>query len=251
MRNQLGCWGFFAAWVASGCSLEDVDSDAIRTRGMFADMLALAPGDGTTLVRVELTVGGEDGTNVTLVGDDRLEARFGEVPAPLQRTGRGRYETQLQGDLAGEVVVELSRGPEDDPAGGSAELPEPFITSLYSDASAGIDRESEVVVTWSPTVPGRAMAWAIEGSCLWSESGVTADDGTLVLGPESFRVRATRAAEDCEVEITLDRENEGVIDRAWYPFSRFRAIQRRAVTFVSVPATAEEEATGEPEPSEE
>jgi len=250
MRNQLGRWVLFSALVASGCSLEDVDSDAIRTRGMFADMLALAPGDGTTLVRVELTVGGEDGTKVTLVGDDRLEARFGEVPAPLQRTGGGRYEAQLQGDLAGPVVVELSRGPEDDPAGGSAELPDPFIAALDTDAGAGIDRESQVVVTWAPTVSGGAMAWAVEGSCLWSESGVTADDGTVVLGPESFRVRPSRAGEDCEVEIRLERESVGAVDRAWYPFSRFRAIQRRAVGFVSVPAADEDEAPGALDPSE-
>jgi hypothetical protein len=251
MKNQLGRWVLFSALVASGCSLEDVDSDAIRTRGMFADMLALAPGDGSTLVRVELTVGGEDGTKVTLVGDDELEARFGEVSAPLQRTGGGRYETQLQGDLAGQVVVELSRGPEDDPAGGSAALPDPFITSLISDASAGIARESEVVVTWAPTVAGGTMAWAVAGSCLWSESGVTADDGTLVLGPESFRVRPSRAGEECEVAVTLERENEGVVDRAWYPFSRFHAIQRRAVSFVSIPAAEEQEAAGAPDPSEE
>ncbi len=251
MRNRLRCLGFFGALVSSGCSLEDVDSDAIRTRGMFADMLALAPGNGTTIVRVELTVGGEDGTNVTLVGDDRLEARFGEVPAPMQGTGGGRYEAQLQGDQAGEVVVELSRGPEDDPAGGSAVLPPPFITTLGSDASAGIDRESEVLVTWSPAVPGGAMAWEVEGDCLWSESGVTADDGALLLGPESFRVKSTQAGEDCEVEITLDRENEGAVDRAWYPSSRFRAIQRRAVSFVSVPAAAEQEALEEPESSQD
>jgi hypothetical protein len=36
-------------------------------------LLALAPGDGTTLVRVHLTVGG---ANVTLVNDDRREATF-------------------------------------------------------------------------------------------------------------------------------------------------------------------------------
>jgi hypothetical protein len=250
MRNQLGRWVLVSALVASGCSLEDVDSDAIRTRGMFADMLALAPGDGSTLVRVELTVGGEDGTKVTLVGDDQLEARFGEVSAPMQRTGGGRYETQLQGDLAGQVVVELSRGPEDDPAGGSAQLPDPFITSLRSDASAGIARESEVVVTWAPTVAGGTVGWAVAGSCLWSESGVTADDGTLVLGPESFRVRPSRAGEECEVAVTLERENQGVVDRAWYPFSRFRAVQRRAVSFVSIPAEEEQEAAGVPDPSE-
>ena len=38
--------------LTSGCTLEEVDSDAIRTRGMFVEMLAIAPGNGSTLVRV-------------------------------------------------------------------------------------------------------------------------------------------------------------------------------------------------------
>lgn len=245
MRNRLTCLGFFGALVASGCSLEDVDSDAIRTRGMFADMLALA-GGGAMRVTVQLTVGGENGTNVTLIGDDQLEARFGEVSAPMQRSSGGTYQVEFPGSLAGEVVVELTRGPDDDPAGGSAQLPEPFSPALGTDASAGIDRASEVAVTWSPTVPGGSMAWEVDGDCLWSESGVTADDGALVLGPESFRVRTSQAGEECEARIRLDRQNEGVVDAAWYPNSRFRAAQRRYVDFVSIPAPAEREALVEP-----
>jgi hypothetical protein len=39
------------------CTLEEVNSDAIRTKGMYAEMLAIAPGraDGGA---VNLTVGG-------------------------------------------------------------------------------------------------------------------------------------------------------------------------------------------------
>jgi hypothetical protein len=54
-------------------------------------------------------------------------------------------------------------------------------------------------------------------------------------------VRASQVGEECEVRIRLDRENEGAVDSAWYPFSRFRAIQRRYVDFVSIPAAAERE----------
>jgi hypothetical protein len=246
MRDRLGLWGFSCALLASACSLEDVDSDAIRTQGMFADMLALAPGDGDTLVRVHLTVGGEGGTNVTLVGDDALQARAGEVTQDLVRSGKGRYERKLGGDAAGEVTIELARGPDDAPASGIAVLPEPFILSLTTDASAGVDRSAAVSVSWSPASAGGSMRWTVEGRCLWTESGVAPDVGALTLGPERFRVRATRAGEDCEVQLSLDRENVGSVDRVWIPGSRFRAIQRRGVTFVSTPASIEVD----PEPEE-
>jgi hypothetical protein len=243
LTNRLGSWGAAAALAAAGCTLEDVDSDAIRTEGMFADMLALAPGDGTTWVRVQLTVGGASGTNVTLVNDDRLEATYREVTAVLERTGRGRYQAQLDGDEADEVSIWFSRGADDTPAGGSAELPEPFLTTLVTDASDGIARGSDVVVSWTPSMPGADLGWEVEGRCLWTRSGTTADDGSLTLGPESFEVRATRIGEECDVAITLDRTRERPVDPAWIPGSTFRAVQRRAVSFISTPAPSE---LGEP-----
>jgi len=81
-----------AVMSATGCSLEEVNSDSIRTTGLYADILALASGDGETLVRVELAVGGDNGTTVNLAGDDDLVASAGGPPGSLVRRGAGRYE---------------------------------------------------------------------------------------------------------------------------------------------------------------
>jgi hypothetical protein len=227
------------AALAGGCSLEDVDSDAIRTQGIYADILALAPGDGSTLVRVKLTVGGDGGTNVTLVGSDSLEASIGELSQALGRSGRGRYEQRIPGDSASEVTVRLLRGADDAPASASASLPEPFVMTLETDDSAGVTRSTPVVVAWTPAVGGRAIEWSVAGDCIWSESGITPDDGQLTLAPESFEVRGTRAGEECLVQLTLDRSNEGTVDPVLVPGSNFQAVQRRGVSFVSTPATGE------------
>jgi len=207
---------------------------------MFADMLALAPGDGSTLVRVQLAVGGENGTAVTLVGDDRLEARFAAATEALVRSGRGRYERQMAADSAGDVSVQLLRAPDDAGAGGRAWLPEPFVAVLETDASAGIGRDAGVEVSWSPAVPGAMLRWTLAGRCLWTETGTTADDGAFRLEPGLFRVRGTQSGETCEVELRLDREGTGSVDSLWVPGSRFRAIQRRAVRFVSAPARGDD-----------
>lgn len=239
MRYKLGLWGLSAGLLASACSLEDVDSDAIRTQGMFADLLALAPGDGTTRARARLTVGGEGGTHVLLVGEDRLDAFYGDLTAQLRRTDNGRYDAELAGDEAGPIAIELGRDPDDEPAGGGGDLPEPFVSELATDDRAGIDRGSDVAITWSPSVLGGVMRWSVEGRCIWSAAGDTPDDGALVLGPQSFRVLTTRAGEDCEVTLTLERENVGTVDGVWIPGSRFRAIQRRVLRFVSTPVPVE------------
>ena len=226
------------AVLGSGCSLEDVDSDAIRTQGMYADILALAPGDGTTLVRVKLTVGGDGGTNITLVGNDSLEASIGELSQALRRSGRGRYEQQIDGDSASEVTVRLLRGADDSPASASARLPEPFVMTLETDDSAGISRSDPVVVAWTPAVGGQ-IEWSVTGDCIWSASGITPDDGQMTLEPENLEVRGTRAGQDCAVQLTLDRSNQGTVDPVLVPGSKFQAVQRRGVSFVSTAAPGE------------
>ena len=223
----------------AGCTLEEVDSDAIRTQGLYADILAIAPGDGSTLVRTELTVGGASGTKVELVGEDALVAEAGDVVETLSRSAAGRYEEWLPSDAAGLISVRLERGPGDDPGGGSAELPEPFAMELETDDSVGINRSTPVVVLWEASAAGGNIDWAVEGRCIWEDSGTTPDDGALTLAPEHVRVRPTKNGDDCEVLLTLERSALGEVERVFVPGSRFRAQQRRGVTFVSTPALNE------------
>jgi hypothetical protein len=235
------------AILVSGCSLEDVDSDAIRTRGMFADILALAPGDGSTLVRVDLSVGGDNGTSINLVAPDSLEAQAGEVSQILSRSGDGRYEQRIPGESAAEVSVRLLRGSQDEPAGGSAFLPAPFVMVLENDAAQAVSRDRALRLAWDPPVAGQSILWSVSGRCIWSESGITPDDGSLTLPAESLRVRGTQQGEVCDVQLTLDRSNAGTVEPVLLPGSGFRAVQRRGVKFVSTPAGSEEGAGPNPD----
>ncbi|MEY2930410.1 MAG: hypothetical protein RL033_1159 [Pseudomonadota bacterium] len=257
MKNQMGSSGLGASPFAAlsltalsltglmlagvGCTLEEVDSDAIRTRGMYAEMLAIAPGNGTTLVRVNLTVGGSSGTRVQLSGSDALVAESGGAVEGLSRAGRGRYEQTLQSDSSEEIVVRLERGDEDDTVQGSAVLPDPFAMQLETDGAAGVDRASNVIVSWQDASADASaqLKWSVDGDCIWSDSGVTPDDGVLTLTADRVRVRATQRGKECAVRLTLDRERAGSIDPTFVPGSSFRAIQRRAVSFVSTPTAAE------------
>ena len=226
--------------TALGCTLNDVDSDAIRSNGMFAEMLAIAPGSGDTLVRVNLTVGGASGTRVELVGEDALVAEAGVDSVTLGRTGRGRYQETLPGEAAREIKVRLDRGPQDEVVEGSVVLPEPYALQLGTEVEQGVSRSPPVIVSWDPPgAEGETVEWSVAGDCIWSDSGVTPDDGVMTIQPEHIRVSPTQVGEDCLVRVTLDRSVKHSLDAVFVPGSSLRAIQRRAVRFSSTPAPGE------------
>jgi len=252
LKYQKGCVELAAVRLAAmrlaavalacgiGCTLEEVDSDAIRTKGLYAEMLAIAPGSGQTLVRVNLTVGGASGTRVQLVGDDVLVAETADAQLQLARRGRGRYEETLDGEASREVTVRLERGAEDDAAQGTALLPEPFAMQLETPSTGGVDRSTALIVGWQdPSAEDTNMEWSVDGDCIWSDSGVTPDDGVMTLAPEHLQVKSTHAGEECEVRLTFDRATTGEVDPLFVPGSQFRAVQRRGVTFVSTPGVGE------------
>jgi hypothetical protein len=207
---------------------------------MSAETLAISPGHGEPRVRVNLTVGGASGTRVELVGDDSLVAEAGDESVTLGRTGRGRYQETLPGESSREITIRLERGPDDATAQGSAVLPEPYALRVESDVSSGANRSTPVIIGWDPPgAEGATLEWSVEGDCIWSDSGNTPDDGVMTLQPEHVRVRPTQVGEECKVLVTLDRSVKTDVDPQFVPGSSLRAIQRRAVDFVSTPAAGE------------
>ena len=226
--------------TALGCTLEDVNSDAIRSNGMFAEMLAISPGKGETVVRVNLTVGGASGTRVELVGDDALVAEADEGPVTLGRIGRGRYEGTLPGESSRAITVRLERGADDDWVEDSVVLPEPYALRHETDVSGGVNRSTPLIISWDPPgAEGETVEWSVDGDCIWSDSGITPDDGVMTVQPEHVRVRPTQAGEECQVIVTLDRSVEQGSNSLFLQGSSLRGIQRRAVDFLSTPAAGE------------
>lgn len=226
--------------TALGCTLDEVNSDAIRTHGLFAEMLAISPGQGDTLVRVNLTVGGASGTRVELTGEDALVAEAGDDLVTLGRTGRGRYEATLPGEDSRDITVRLERGPDDSSAQGSVVLPEPYALHFETDVGGGVNRSTPVIISWDPPgAEGDTVEWSVDGDCIWSDSGITPDDGVMTLQPEHVRVRPTQVGEECSVLVTLDRSVKTDVDPQFVPGSSLRGIQRRAIDFVSTPAAGE------------
>jgi hypothetical protein len=234
-----------------GCGVPPVQSDVIRTQGLFIDTQALATGDGSTLVRVNLSVAGANGTRVDLGGEDSLIAEADGISAPLVQSGHGVYEDQLDGDAARPISVQLARAANADPGSSSADLPPPFALQIDNVTRDGIDRSTPLLVHWDSAgdpnlVP--PIQWSVDGSCIWPASGSMPDDGATTLAVEHLQVRPTLRGAECEVELALDRENQGDVDPVFVPGSSFRATQHRAVTFTSIPGAGEPGGYAHPPP---
>jgi hypothetical protein len=234
-----------------GCGVSPVRSDQIRTEGFFVDVQALAVGDGTTLVQVGITVAGANGTEVDLAGDDSLIADADGISYPLVQTGHGLYADQLDGDAARLITVRLERAANAQPGSSSAELPAPFALQIDNATSEGIDRSTALLVHWTgagdPDLEPE-ITWSLAGSCIWPDSGTMPDDGVTTLSAEHLRVRPTERGRNCEVELALDREQQGDVDPVFVPGSSFRATQHRSVTFTSLAGVGEPGGYAHPTP---
>lgn len=230
------------AFFSLACS-EDVDSEAIRTEGMYAHYEALAVGDGSTELSCSLRVGGNNGTFVELTGDDQLTAITAEETRVLSKRSNGNrhfYETELDSDAGGLVIqVSFTRGDMDDDAAESfVSLPEPFVPTLAEDMPREVQRGGDVMITWDNEGPGE-MEWSLNGDCVFLDTGSTSDDGTLTIAEDDIKVTGTDEGESCEVEVTLERINRGSTDPNFEEGGRFVATQQRVVTFTSTPAPEE------------
>lgn len=227
----------------AACSVENVASESIRTGGIHARMRAISPGDGTTVLFVDLAVGGQGGTKVDLTGTDELVYSLADgASGSLQQRSGGHYQAAFRGDDAQRLTISLER--EVDPAA-SAEvsLPPPFNVR-WPEGSVTvptIDRSESVTILWSPPGPASnsTLAWEVAGDCIWTENGSTRDDGELTLPLDAVRVRGTRVGEACEVQVRLDRRAAGQPSANWGPGSSLEALQSRALTLLSVPSAAE------------
>lgn len=230
MRWTLLCFG----WMALACS-ESVESEDIRTTGIYPEIEVTANGDGSSLVRVRLKVGGSDSnTFLNLTGDDTLEATADGTTRTLDETADETYTARFQVDAEGtEFTVAFLRGEADENAPESTvALPAPFeITPLATEASRATD---DVAVEWEPAGPGD-MDWEIEGDCIISDDGSVPDDGTHTIAAGTIDTFESDMEETCTVEVGLSRSQSGTIDGAFTEGGRIVARHVRFDSFTSAP----------------
>ncbi len=234
-----------------GCKEEEhVESVDIRTSGMYAAMDVVADGSGDTDVRVELRVGGDDGTIVDLAEEDKLMVTVGDSVKTLNPSG-DVYRATVAGDEGGvEVKISFVRSDEDESALNSVVmLPERFEIE-GAEFDTNISRATgELVVTWEPSDVDVDMRWTLDtdNECMWDTEGDMNDSGSLTISGDDFdsTPSADGAVDDpednsevCVATLCIYRDIRGQLDPEFDVENEggyIRASQKVCGQFISIP----------------
>jgi hypothetical protein len=226
------------AWVPlvllSVACTETVDSDEVRTGGVYPEIEVTADGSGDSTVKVNLKVGGVlSNTYLELRGDDTLEVSAGDKTKELRESDDG-YTTVFPVDgEATEFTIAFLRGDDDESAPASTvELPAPFKLSVKDKEASR--KSDDVSFSWTPAGDDN-ISWHIEGDCIQSNDGVTPDDGTGTIAADNFVEIEQFKDESCGVTLALTRTTTGRLDSAFEKGGEIVAHQVRKKSFTSKP----------------
>jgi hypothetical protein len=223
--------------TATACTT--TESDNILTRGMYASMSATADGTGSTVVSASLYLGPpSDLVFIDLVAGDQLIAHHGsqgKVMSELILLNIVTHSATFPVDQAdARFDVEFRRDVDPGAPSSTATLPAPFTLGTVP---ASVSRGAAFGVNWTGTASADPMRWSADGSCIEVAGGpIAGDPGSVTMPAGTFRKRAgTNVADSCEVKVTITRERDGDLDRAFGEGGTIKGIQTRSVTFTSTP----------------
>jgi hypothetical protein len=224
--------------AVTGTACTTTESDSILTRGMYASIRATADGSGDTTVSASLFLGQPSNLIfIDLVGGDRLIAHHGgqsKVMSERIILNIVSHTATFPVDAEGaRFEVEFRRQVDAGAPSSSVTLPAPFTLGTVPPS---VSRGAAFGVNWTGA-SGDLMKWTAEGACIELASGSIdpgADSVTMPVG--TFRKRAGQNIPDsCEVEVTVERERQGEVDRAFGEGGTAAGVQTRSVTFTSTP----------------
>jgi hypothetical protein len=220
--------------LAFGCT-ESVESNDVRTSGVYPEITVTGTGNGSSTVSVRLKVGGSDSnTFLDLTGDDKLQATVDDTTKTLDGSGN-TYQTTFPTDAEGtEFTIAFLRGDMDDDAPASTvTMPAPFDLMLaVSTAGRGAD---DVDVTWAPPVSGAQATWKLSGECIKLDTGSIPDDGTHTIEAGTIETFESDMDKSCTATFEMTRSRNGSVDPAFTEGGRVVARHVRSEAFTSTP----------------
>jgi hypothetical protein len=220
--------------LAFGCT-ESVESNDVRTSGVYPEITVTATGNGSSTVSVRLKVGGDNSnTFLDLKGSDTLGATVDGDTKTLDGSGRTYTATFPTDAEDTEFSIAFLRGDGDDDAPASTvTMPAPFDLMLgATEAGRGAD---DVDVTWDPPVAGSQVSWKLSGECIKLDSGSTPDDGTYAIEAGSIETFESDMDKSCTATFEMTRSRSGSIDPAFTEGGSIVARHVRQQGFTSNP----------------
>ena len=225
-----------AAATAAGC--KTTDSDGLLTDGMYAQISATADGTGNTTVGATLFLGPpSDLIFVHLAGGDQLIVHHGSESKVMSEqnilgivTHAAVFASDGEND---EFDIELRRQVDEGAPSSTVTLPAPFTLGTVP---ASVSRAAAFGVDWTGTSTDR-MRWTAEGSCIQTASGtISGEAGSVTMPAGTFKkVAGQNVPDTCQVKVTILRERDGQLDRAFGEGGTATGVQTRSVMFTSTP----------------
>lgn len=242
MRRIVGglCLGAGCLGLLGACA-EDVDSNNVKTDGMYADFEVIGRANGKSEVRASIRIGGSrSNTYAELSAGDVLTAMSGEEMHTLTEVGGtvGNvhvYHATFDGaDEDQEFTVSFDREDDESAPDSTSALPAPFEITSPADG-VDVSRAAALTVTWTPST-SEAVDIRLDGDCTIIEThSASTDTGTHTFAAGSISTTSSREGETCDVELTISTRAAGAIDSAFGEGGRFNAIQERTIHFRSTP----------------
>ena len=216
------------ALLSFACS-ESVESEDVRTSGIYPEIEVRATGNGSSRVEVRLKVGGSNSnTTLDLTGEDRLEATVDGETKRLDGDG-DTYRATFPVDAEGtEFTITFNRGEADDGAPAAVSS----LPALDSLGESEAPRRYDLDYTGSPLQRQHGLEWMALHQV---ERRQHAGDGEATIAAGSIETFDSDKDESCTVDLTLTRKRNGSIDGAFTEGGRIVALQVRKDSFTSTP----------------
>ena len=227
--------------LLNGCS-EDVDSEDIRTSGIYAAMDLEATADNHTGIQVALKVGGSNSnTYLNLTAGDTLTATLNDSEETTlskveDSSGEINYTGAFSSASAGTensiIKIAFNRNSADTSAPNSL-VTLPAAPSGLTTDKTNFNRGTEsVILTWDASNTSSNMSLDYEGSCISDGSATVVDNGIYTINAGTIK---DSSQQSCSVTFTLSRSVSGTLDPAFGEGGYIRAKQSRSISVTSAP----------------
>lgn len=242
--------------LIQGCSSESTNSDNVKTEGIWAGISVLNEGSFNN-INVEFNVGGRNGTNLILTGNDQVTASLGDTTIVLSKDD-DFFDVDYEGAIPNseqnnQFIIALNRPNDTSAPNSRVTMPRPFsiiypgedmvFTQLadigvYWDVNRQQVRQqkSSVVANDSPAVP--QMELFQSASCKTSADETvsfslteTVDDSGRYTSSFLSTIEGVDWSKGCDLTFSLERKEFGDLDSAYQQGGFIRAIQKRTVKF--------------------
>lgn len=227
--------------LAGLVACENVDSSDVLTSGVYADITARASGDGETLVKTTLRVGGAaSNTFLDLVDDDKLIATQAEQVEEMERKtllGSVWYQKSFAIDAADTAFkVAFERTIDEGAPDSNLTLPAPFSVTSPAAATDFSRSADDIVLSWDGSGTDDLMVLNIDGGCIKIfHKELAGDTGSYTVAHDEIELaRDAEEGDSCDVTILLERRRAGQLDPGYGEGGQITGIQSREVKINSV-----------------